>query len=315
MADVCPDALFLNYTNPMGMLVRGGRTRRSGFPTVGLCHSVYWTVDRLADYLGLPRGRGRRAVRPASTTSPGCMRLEHRGRDLYPDLRAFVDAGRVPDDDLVRADLFRRFGIYPTESSEHHAEYNPWFIPKGQVEPFQIPIGEYLTRVANNLDEYADTKRRLDAGEPFEIERSGEYAAVIVNAMATGEPTRIVANVMNHVDPHGAGGDRSSPTSPRTPASRCRPSWTALGVHPTAVGPLPPQCAAYTRPAVDCQELTVTAALDEDRDLVYHAVLTDPIVQARLTLDEAWRMTDELIAAEGEWLPAWLGGTAPDWHA
>ena len=86
-----------------------------------------------------------------------------------------------------------------------------------------------------------------------------------------------------------------------------------LGVHPVAVGPLPPQCAAYTRPAVDCQELTVTAALDEDRDLVYHAVITDPIVQARLTLDEAWRMTDELIAAEREWLPAWLDGDVPDW--
>jgi len=86
-----------------------------------------------------------------------------------------------------------------------------------------------------------------------------------------------------------------------------------LGVHPTPIGPLPPQCAVYTRPAVDCQELTVRAALDEDRDLVYHAVLTDPIVQARLTLDEARRMTDELIAASGEWLPGWLGGSAPDW--
>ena len=243
------------------------------------------------------------------------MRLEHRGRDLYPDLRAFVDAGRVPDDDLVRADLFRRFGIYPTESSEHHAEYNPWFIPKGEVERFKVPIGEYLKRVANNLDEFADTKRRLDAGEPFEIERSGEYAALIVNAMATGEPTRIVANVMNHVDPHGAGGGSLIANLAADACVEVPALVDALGVHPTAVGALPPQCAAYTRPAVDCQELTVTAALDEDRDLVYHAVLTDPIVQARLSLDEAWRMTDELIAAEGEWLPAWLGGTAPDWHA
>ena len=125
------------------------------------------------------------------------LRLEHRGRDLYPDVEAFVDAGKVPDDDLVRADLYRRFGWYPTESSEHHAEYNPWFIPKGQVEPFHVPIGEYLSRVANNLDEYAETRRMLDAGEPFEIERSGEYAAVIINAIATGEPARIVANVMN----------------------------------------------------------------------------------------------------------------------
>jgi alpha-galactosidase len=306
MADVCPDALFLNYTNPMAMLVRAV-DEAIGFPTVGLCHSVYWTVDRLANYLGLPAAEVD-ALSAGVNHLAWLMRLEHRGRDLYPDLRAFVDAGRVPDDDLVRADLFRRFGIYPTESSEHHAEYNPWFIPKGQVEPFHVPIGEYLSRVANNLDEFADTKRRLDAGEPFEIERSGEYAAVIVNAMATGVPTRIVANVMNH----------TGPLIPNLAADACVevPALVdGLGVHPTAVGALPPQCAAYTRPAVDCQELTVTAALDEDRDLVYHAVLTDPIVQARLTLDDAWRMTDELIAAEGEWLPAWLGGTAPDWHA
>ena len=86
-----------------------------------------------------------------------------------------------------------------------------------------------------------------------------------------------------------------------------------MGVHPTAIAALPPQCAAYTRPAVDCQELTVRAALDEDRDLVYHAVLTDPIIQAMLTLDQAWQLTDELIEAEGEWLPRWLGGSAKDW--
>jgi alpha-galactosidase len=86
-----------------------------------------------------------------------------------------------------------------------------------------------------------------------------------------------------------------------------------LGVHPMGTGPLPIQCAAYAHPAVDCQLLTVAAALERSRDLVYHAVLTDPQVQATLALDEAWRLTDELIAAEAEWLPAWLGGTAPDW--
>jgi alpha-galactosidase len=212
----------------------------------------------------------------------------------------------VPDDDLVRADLFRRFGFYPTESSEHHAEYNPWFIPKGQVEPFNIPIGEYLSRVANNLDEYAETKRKLDAGEPFEIEMSGEYAAVIVQAMTGGAPARIVANV-----PNDAG--RLIPNLAAGACVEVPALVDGLGVHPVAVGPLPPQCAAYTRPAVDCQELTVEAALAEDRDLVYHAVLTDPQVQAALSLDEAWRMTDELIAAEAEWLPGWLGGDAPDW--
>jgi alpha-galactosidase len=304
MAEACPDALLLNYTNPMGMLVRAV-DEAIGMPTVGLCHSVYWTVHRLAEYLGLP-------VAEIDALSAGVnhlawiLRLEHRGTDLYPALHSFVGSGLVPDDDLVRADLFRRFGFYPTESSEHHAEYNPWFIPKGQVEPFNIPIGEYLSRVANNLDEFAETKRKLDAGEPFEIEMSGEYAAVIVSAMTSGTPARIVANVPNE-------GGRLIPNLAAGACVEVPALVDGLGVHPVAVGPLPPQCAAYTRPAVDCQELAVEAALTEDRDLVYHAVLTDPQVQAALSLDEAWRMTDELIAAEAEWLPGWLGGDAPDW--
>ncbi len=197
MTDVCPDALFLNYTNPMAMLVRAV-DEAIGLPTVGLCHSVYWTIDTLAGYLGVP-GPTRSTAEAAGVNHVAWItRLEHRGEDLYPALRAFVDAGRVPDGDLVRADLFRRFGRYPTESSEHHAEYNPWFIPKGDlVERFHVPIGEYLGRVAHNLDEYAETKRRLDEGEPFEIERSGEYAAVIIHSMLTGEPSRIMANVPN----------------------------------------------------------------------------------------------------------------------
>ena len=304
MAEVCPEALFLNYTNPMGMLVKAV-DEAIGTPTVGLCHSVYWTVHRLAEYLEIPFAEVD-AISAGVNHLAWVLRLEHRGTDLYPALHSFVGSGRVPDDDLVRADLFRRFGFYPTESSEHHAEYNPWFIPKGQVKPFNVPIGEYLSRVANNLVEYAETKRRLDAGEAFEIERSGEYAAVIVHAMTAGEPARIVANVPN----------ADGRLIPNLGADACVevPALVdGMGVFPVAVGPLPPQCAAYTRPAVDCQELAVAAALEEDRDLVYHAVLTDPQVQAALSLDEAWRMTDELIAAEAEWLPGWLGGTAPDW--
>ena len=311
MADTCPGAMLLNYTNPMGMLVRAV-DEAVGTPTTGLCHSVYWTVDRLAGYLGIPPAEVD-ALSAGVNHLAWILRLEHRGRDLYPDLGEFVEAGRVPDDDLVRADLFRRFGFYPTESSEHHAEYNPWFIPKGQVEAFHVPIGEYLSRVAANLDDFAATKRRLDAGEPFEIEQSGEYAAVIIHAMVTGSPARIVANVLNHADPSGSGGAALISNLAADACVEVPALVDGLGVHPVAVGPLPPQCAAYTRPAVDCQELAVRAALDEDRDLVYHAVLTDPQVQARLSLDEAWRMTDELITAEAEWLPDWLGGTGPDW--
>jgi alpha-galactosidase len=301
MEEVCPDAWFLNYTNPMSMLIKAV-TEVSPVRTVGLCHSVHWTVRTIADYLDVP-------WQEIDHESAGVnhlaflLRLERHGEDLYPALRRAVDEGRIPDDDLVRAELFRRLGYYPTESSEHHAEYNPWFIPRdGLVERFHIPIGEYLSRVDRNLDEFAETKRRLDAGEPFEIERSGEYAAVIAHALVTGEPARIVGNVPN------AGG-----LIPNLDPGACVevPCLVdGLGVHPTATGPLPLQCAAYVRAAVDAQALTVRAALDQDRDAVYHAVMQDPQIQARLTLAETWRLTDELIDAERQWLPPWLGGTA-----
>jgi alpha-galactosidase len=297
--EVCPDAWFLNYTNPMSILV-SFVSAVSDIRTVGLCHSVYWTVRRVAEYLEVP-------FEEIDALSAGVnhlafiLRLERRGEDLYPALRRFVDEGKVPEDDLVRSELFRRLGYYPTESSEHHAEYNPWFIPReGGVEKFHVPIGEYLSRVARNLDEYAETKRRLEAGEDFEIEQSGEYAAVIVHSIVTGQPTRIVGNVPNR-----------NALIANLPADACAevPCLVdGLGVHAVAVGALPAQCAAYVHPAVDAQELTVRAALEQDREAVYHAVMQDPQVQARLTLDEVWRMTDELIEAQAEWLPDWLGG-------
>jgi alpha-galactosidase len=299
MEELCPDAWFLNYTNPMAMLVRAV-SETSGIRTVGLCHSVFWTIDTLAGYLGLPREEVDH-VSAGVNHLAFLLRLEHRGRDLYPALREHVAAGRVPDDDLVRAELFRRLGYYPTESSEHHAEYNPWFIPKGDsVERYHIPIGEYLDRVAHNLDEYDETKRRLDAGEPFEIEQSGEYAAVIIHSLVTSEAARIVGNVMNR------GALITNLAADACVEVPCLVDGT--GVWPVHVGVLPPQCAAYIGPAVDTQALTVRAALHEDREAIYHAVMQDPQVQVSLDLDAVWRMTDELIAAEAEWLPAWLHG-------
>jgi alpha-galactosidase len=300
MEDVCPGAMLLNYTNPMSMLI-WAISARSEIRTVGLCHSVYWTVRALAEYIDVP-------WQEVSADSAGVnhlafvTRIERAGQDLYPAIQAAVRDDRIPDDDLVRAELYRRLGLWPTESSEHHAEYNPWFIGKGDaVDRYHIPIGEYLRRCDRNLDEYAETKRRLDAGEPFEIERSGEYAAVIVHALTSGERSRIVANVMNA----GLVPNLSADACVEVPAL-----VDAEGVQPIAAEPLPLQCAAYIHPAIDAQALTVHAALEQDRNAVHHAVLQDPIVQARLTLDEAWRLTDDLISAEAEWLPAWLGGSA-----
>ena len=301
MEELCPGAWFLNYTNPMSMII-WAVTSTSEVKTVGLCHSVYWTVHSIAGYVGAPFSE-------IEHTSSGInhlaflLRLEHDGDDLYPRLDSAVREGRIPDDDLVRAELYQRLGFYPTESSEHHAEYNPWFIPKGQVERFHIPIGEYLDRVARNLDEFDETKRKLAAGEPFDIERSGEYAAVIIHSITTGEPARIVGNVPNR-----------GVLIPNLAAEACVEVPCLVdgsGLRPVATGALPPQLAAYIHPAVDAQGLTVKAALEQDRDAIYHAVMQDPIVQARLTLDDTWRMTDELIEAEAEWLPAWLGGAIP----
>jgi alpha-galactosidase len=306
MEEICPNALLLNYTNPLAVLVRAV-SEATSIRVVGLCHSVFWTVDRLAGYLGLPRD-------DVVSTSGGLnhlafiLSLEHGGRDLYPELRAFVEAGRTPPDDLVRADLFRRLGYYPTESSEHHAEYSPWYIGKRDtagdaIERFHVPIGEYLDRVARNLDEYAETRRMLDAGETFEIERSGEYAATIAEAVTTGAPARIVANTPN--------GGSLIPNLDADAVVEVPALVDGSGVHPVATGSLPTQLAAYVRGAVDMQALTVRASLDRDRDAIGHAVMTDPIVQSHLTLDDAWHLTEAMIDAEAEWLPAWLGGTAP----
>jgi alpha-galactosidase len=298
MEELCPEAWFLNYTNPMSMII-WAVTSRSDIKTVGLCHSVYWTVRAIADYVDVP-------YTEIDHVSAGVnhlaflLRLKRDGEDLYPLLAEAVRDGRIPDDDLVRAELYRRLGYYPTESSEHHAEYNPWFIPKGQVDRFHIPIGEYLTRVARNLDEFEETKRKLAAGEPFEIERSGEYAAMIIHSIVTREQSRIVGNVPNQ-----------GTLIPNLAADACVEVPCLVdgqGIRPLAVGPLPLQLAAYVHPAVDAQGLVVKAILERDRDAIDHAVMQDPIVQARLTLDETWRMTDDLIAAEAEWLPDWLGG-------
>jgi alpha-galactosidase len=307
MAAVCPDAWLLNYTNPLAVLVRAV-SEASPTRVVGLCHSVFWTIDTLARYLGLPRDEVV-AETAGLNHHAFLLRLEHRGRDLYPDLRRFIEAGRTPDDNLVRSQLFERLGFYPTESSEHHAEYNPWYIGKRDaagdaVERFRVPIGEYLERVAGYLEEYQAIKRQLDAGEPFEIERSGEYAATIIESMTTGRPARVVGNVMN-----------GGALIPNLDAGACVevPCLVdALGVHPVAMGELPIQLVAYVRGALDMQALTVRAALHQDRDAIGWAVMTDSVVQTHLTLDDAWRLTEAMIAAEAEWLPAWLGGQAPD---
>jgi len=297
MADLCPDAYLFNYTNPMSILV-WAINRAVGVKTVGLCHSVYWTIYRLAGQLGVPMDE-------VTYLSAGInhiawiLRLERRGEDLYPRLRALVEAGRWPENDLVRAELFLRLGYYPTESSEHHAEYSPYFLPHRElIEQYNIPLREYVRRCEVNLGEYDETRRKLAANEDFSIEPSSEYAAEIIHGMVTGEPVAIVGNVMNE--------GRLIPNLQPESCVEVPCLVNGLGVQPTIVGDLPTQCAAYIHPLIDLQALTVEAALNQDRSAVYHAMMLDPVISGQLTLDEIWRLADELISAEQQWLPRWL---------
>jgi alpha-galactosidase len=291
----CPDALLLNYTNPMSMTFMAV-ARATSVPVVGLCHSVYWTGRQLAGYLGLPPDE-------VDVWSGGInhiaflLRLEHQGRDLYPQLRAVVERGGIPEDDLVRAELFRRLGYYPTESSEHHAEYSPYFLPhEANIARFNIPVNEYLRRSEQGLRELEEIRRRLDRGETGEIQRSGEYAAEIIYAMTTGRPARIAGNVMNK----GLVANLPADACVEVPCLVDR-----MGVQPTSVGTLPRQLVAMMRAAIDQQALTVDAILLEDPAPIYHAMMLDPLAQARLDLDGIWQLTDEMLAASRRWLPAW----------
>ncbi len=297
MEQLCPNAWLFNYANPMSILVSAASKLRQK-RLVGLCHSVYWTVHRLAGWLDIPMGQ-------ITYLSAGInhmaflIRLEHRGKDLYPRLRESIAAGQIPPDDRVRADMFTRIGYYPTESSEHHAEYVPYFLSHpDQVEQYHIPLREYLRRCDVNLAEYEETRRTLEAGQPLEIAPSSEYAADVIHGMVSGEPVDIIGNVMNE--------GRLITNLPREACVEVPCLVNGLGIQPVSVGEIPTQCVALMHPMTDLQALTVEAALAHDRQKVYQAMMLDPVLSGRLTLDEIWQLGDELIAAEQQWLPEWL---------
>jgi alpha-galactosidase len=293
MERLCPGALFLNYTNPMSMLC-WAVFQATSVPIVGLCHSVQNTTWQISQYAGIPYeevtylGGGINHV-------AWILRFEYQGQDAYPRLREALDAKRIPDEDLVRAELFRRLGYYVTESSEHNAEYSAHFIPHpGEIERLHIPIDEYIRRSQEGLAEFDDTRARLLRGEPFEIERSAEYASLIIHSMETGQPRVIYGNVRN-------GGLITN-----LPQNCCVEVPCLVdknGVQPTRLGALPPQLAGMSRMHVAVQELTVRAALEGNRDYVYQAAMLDPLVAATMPLDQIWAMVDEMLAAHNPSLP------------
>ncbi|QIM22235.1 alpha-glucosidase/alpha-galactosidase [Phycicoccus sp. HDW14] len=296
MTRVCPDAHLLNYTNPMAMNMWWLSETAPQVRSVGLCHSVYWTVHDLCELLGVP-------VEEVDYRAAGVnhqawlLEWSHRGADLYPRLRERVAA----DPELrrrVRVDMFRRLGWYPTETSEHSSEYVPWYLhDDAEVERLRIPVGDYLGISEDNVREYDHTREVLDAGGDLDLpEEVAEYAPQVIRAMTLGDEVTIHGNVPNRglVDnlPEGA--------CVEVPCT-----VDASGIHPQPMGALPPQCAALNHAFLDVAGLTVRAALDEDPLMIRRAVMVDPNTSATLAVDDVFAMCDALVEAHGDLLPEW----------
>jgi alpha-galactosidase len=298
MAQLCPQAWLLNYTNPMAILCQAYAEGSPHKQIVGLCHSVQHTSRHLADLAGVP-------FEEVTFLGAGVnhqafiLRLERDGEDLYPRIDAAIEAD--PSQlRRVRVQMYKRLGYFPTESSEHGAEYLPWYMKDPEaIERLQIFVGDYVQRSERNLAEYEEARERLAAGEPFVIERSLEYASLIVHSMVTGQERVIYGNVQNH----GLLPDLPARSAVEVPCVVDR-----TGVRPTPVADYPPQLAALNRTFLNVADLTVRAALEGDVRRVHHAALLDPNAAASLSPEAIEAMVDELLDAHAERLPAGLRG-------
>jgi alpha-galactosidase len=294
MAELCPDAWLYNYTNPMAALVWSIYAGTPHRRVVGVCMSAQNTAEQLSELVGVP-------FEEVSWLTAGMnhqawlLRFERNGRDLYP----LLDQAIANDPDglgrRTRVEIYRRFGLFPSESSEHNADLVPWFMPhQDQIERFRIPVDEYLHRSERNLGAYEEVRRKLAAGESLGLERGPEYAPQIIHSIETGTLRSVYGNVRN-------GG--SIENLPPDACVEVPCLVDRAGVQPTSVGSLPPGPAALNRLYVSVCELTVRAALEGSRELVYQAALLDPATAATLSTDRIVQVCDELIAAHAEHLP------------
>ena len=327
MEAICPEALLINYANPMCMN-QWALSRASDIRTVGLCHSVQGTAHELARDIGV-------AYDDISYLAAGInhmafyLKFERRdsGEDLYPRLHQVYEDGQAPPTNRVRYEMLRRLGYFVTESSEHFSEYVPWFIKNGDgdlIERFNIPLDEYLERskagiISWQLLEQAEVEGRIPSEDEImhalrdvhpmnkggtvrsitnlnKVERSVEYGSLIIHSMDTGNPRVIYGNVPN---------DNIIDNLPPGCCVEVPCLVDANGVQPTRVGALPPHLAALMATNINVQALTVEAALTGKREHIYHAAMLDPHTAAELTLDQIWSMVDEMIDAHGDYLPAY----------
>ena len=298
MLRVCPEGLLLNYTNPMAM-VPWGIWAGSAWPaerTIGICHSVRDTHEFLAETVGVPQEVVRYVTAGFNHQAFVYVFEDKRtGEDLYPRLRAKIDADPEDLGRRVRVEIFRRFGFFPTESSEHSSEYVPWFMHHDdQIERFRIFVDDYISRSDENLEEFRELKRQIDAGEELEIEPTSELASEIIHAITTGQAREVYINVRNDGLIDGLPTDACVEVESRVDTD---------GLHPKAIGAIPLQCMALNRMFLNVAQLTVRAAVEQSRELVYQAALLDPNTAATLTTDSIVSLVDDLITAHGDLIP------------
>ena len=302
MTELCPDAIFCNYTNPMAMNVWWMSVVAPKINTVGLCHSVHWTVHGLCELVGVPmEGTHFRAA--GVNHQAWLTEWSRDGVDLYPRLREVI-AADAELERRVRVEIFKRIGYYPTETSEHSAEYLSWFLRSdAQVERYRLQPLEYLGISEANVAEFEDARAALAQGRPLELEEgAAEYAPQVIHSVLTGTVREIHVNVVNPAD---------APLIDNLPvgaAVEVPARLDADGVHPVAYGSVPEAGAALNRTYLSVAGLTVQAARTGNPDLVRQAVLVDGNASSSLTPPEIWDLCDRMTQAHADLLPRALGG-------
>ncbi len=301
MEEVCPDALFLNYVNPMAMLT-GYMLRYTGVNTVGLCHSVQGCSEWLLKKLGMEdKLEGRKELIAGINHMGWLLEIKDKnGVDLYPEIKSRVDDYmQKPDaDDKVRMDYIKNFGFYCTESSEHNAEYNMFYIKSKYpelIERYNIPLDEYPRRCVDQIERWKKDYAEMMKKGVKEHERSNEYASRIMESMVTGNPYQIGGNVLN-----------TGHLITNLPENACVEVPCLVngrGIHPCHIGALPVQCAAMNMTNINVQLLTIEAAVTGKKEHIYQAAMLDPHTGSELDIDTIKKMVDDLIEAHGDYLP------------
>lgn len=322
MEQVCPDAIFLNYTNPMAMLTLA-MLKSSPIKTIGICHSVQVCVPQLLYRLGLPQDGVRYKIAGINHMA-WLLEITRNGEDYYPEIKRRAVEGPIikpytremlkdypqllypeydftPEkhDDLVRFEIMKQFGYYVTESSEHNAEYMPYFIKKNHpelLEKYQIPLNEYIRRCEIQIDHWNSLRDKLVYDTKLIHHRTHEYPSYILEALETGKPFTFAGNVMNEglID--------------NLPKDCCVEVTCVVDqgkIQPCVVGSLPHQLAALNMSNIGMQQLAVDAALTQKKEYIYQAAMLDPHTAAELTIDEIRNLVDDMIEAHGTWLPTY----------